>query len=695
MNKYKYNFYSLPIYHNLNINLRSSYFILWGLIIVFNFMSCNSLSVPPPSVNPTVIAEIATCTTHTTYNPTVTISGTAVFKKRGWNVTHNGSYVTKFVLGAVQTGSLPIKYAEIRVLNSQSQVVQCGTTNAIGELKALDGVSDLTISSTAGEYKVEVLARAHKLFSPAGKTGSINLQTSVKEDIYSNTVHKIYGTVSSNGFGSNLNIQLTAQANEQISSKIEGAAFNIYNNWVTVFEYLSSQTNTSNLDVSCLSEKLDIYWKEGFNPYQYAYPDADPSSLPQVSFYLKDDTTHELYINGGRLGNISSQDTDHFDDAVILHEMGHHIEAVCGRMDSPGGMHYAQYRIDPRLAWSEGWGNFFAAHIFKNNMSKLNSVISSQIPFGEWTYYNDSIGYDDVGVTTGDSLIVMRMNESGATASYDAVDPVTFPGESHTRETSISRGLFKAVNTCTTRCAGDITFDKYWTALGRTSNGIGSVNSPFRNSAKFLSKLKVANGGTFATSSTTLFRRDEALQLVDDTDYVIAGSHSWPGYAIPLLQSGTCSMVLQPRNVDKTLNKASDQRYSNHFYYFTPSQLSGTSSIKIKISSSNVTCPTEVDLIVFKEGYIYNEDCVYNSNGTCVTSSRTLSNDMASYSRGSFILESGSMTKTIDISSLTAGNYILNIRSYSSSPQSVSGSSACVYTLVNQSGSQLCPTATY
>lgn len=61
------------------------------------------------------------------------------------------------------------------------------------------------------------------------------------------------------------------------------------------------------------------------------------------------------FINGRR-----GQDSDEFDDHVIAHEYGHFLMSSFSRESSPGGDHSFGERLDPRLAWSEGWGNFFA-----------------------------------------------------------------------------------------------------------------------------------------------------------------------------------------------------------------------------------------------------------------------------------------------------------------------------------------------
>ena len=55
-------------------------------------------------------------------------------------------------------------------------------------------------------------------------------------------------------------------------------------------------------------------------------------------------------------------DDDAYDDAVVAHEVGHHFEYAHAYSDSPGGYHDGRY-TDPRLAWSEGFANAFAAAV--------------------------------------------------------------------------------------------------------------------------------------------------------------------------------------------------------------------------------------------------------------------------------------------------------------------------------------------
>lgn len=673
--------------------LTTNFFILALLLSTLVACSANSLTgdIEATPTVPSTVTETAFCATSTSYSPGVAVSGTAKFRRRGLNVQINSGVVTSATTGAVIATALPIKWAEIRVLNADGTIIQCGTTNSSGELRALNGTSPLFIPIAAGNYTIEVYARANFTFPSVGKPSSATLSTAVKEDIYSNTVYKISGTFTSSGFGGGANtpLNLIAQASEAASSKIEGGAFNMYNDWVTAFEYLTDTANTGSLDVSCLNPKLDMYWKAGFNPAAYINPSGNPNST--ISFYLRD--SNELFICGGVLGNVTSKDTDHWDDTVILHEMGHHIENVCGNMDSPGGPHSAQYRIDPRLAWSEGWGNFIGAHMVKNNTTKINPDLPAALPNGEWLHYSDTIGYIEGAPTFNGSAILIRMNSTGSTSLHDPVLPGVFPGESHVREASIARGLFKGVNTCT-NCGGGVGFDKYWTALGTTINGMGYSLNPFSSSAKFFAKVFTANGNSFTASMTTITTNDEALQRAGTASYDITAAssggsvtaNSWPGYGIKLTTNSSCNATaLQPRNLDYTYGLESDQRYTNHFYAFRKADLAGVTQIRLVPDGG--PCSADLDLVVFNLNYEYVDDC-----GSSTPCSKAAADGVNS------VTQSRNPTNTVEnvtISGLGSGYYLLNVRGFNTNPNNISNTSTCVYRLTNQSGVNLCPSTSY
>lgn len=71
------------------------------------------------------------------------------------------------------------------------------------------------------------------------------------------------------------------------------------------------------------------------------------------------------YYSSGQIFVLGAEDvdTDEYDEHVIAHEFGHFVERSFSRGDSIGGSHSTQSRLDPRVAWSEGWANAFSGMV--------------------------------------------------------------------------------------------------------------------------------------------------------------------------------------------------------------------------------------------------------------------------------------------------------------------------------------------
>ena len=74
------------------------------------------------------------------------------------------------------------------------------------------------------------------------------------------------------------------------------------------------------------------------------------------SFY--DSRQRLIYLRGKE-----NEDTDEYDQSVILHEFAHHFQSALSRDDSPGGRHTLNAPLDMRLAFSEGFANALGAMI--------------------------------------------------------------------------------------------------------------------------------------------------------------------------------------------------------------------------------------------------------------------------------------------------------------------------------------------
>jgi len=677
-------------------------YILMLSALVFASLGCGSRYSSQASEYIAQSDEIPECNQEFTYTSGVILTGSASFYKRGTElVTQSVSGARKLksmILGDPIATALPIQNAEIAVYNQDLKLVQCGLTDQTGQLKDLSGSGDLYIPNSAGTYTIRVLARSHYQYS--GPNDVLNV--SIKKDIYKNEVHAIQTQTYSNGTSAQ-SVTLKAYARQTDSMEIEGGAFNILNNVQQAFDYI--KLNTAGVDTTCLSNRINIYWKAGFNPMQYLNPNSDPATLANTSFY--DSAEDKLFISGGQLGDISLSNTDHFDDFATVHELGHYIEKHCGLYTSPGGTHAIVVRIDPRLAWSEGWANYFATQVLSDRMSYLDPTMASKLTYANessgWTFFFNSSGFSDSYQNISNGLGFMidfkRPGTDPGTyefepytgRSFDIVQPNLYPSEGHTREGAISRGLFKITNACGTNCtATPTTFEEIWKGFDQIT-GVGSpaVAVPYVSSFNVLQNMK--SRVSWISANDTILN-SEALS----SDYSVAPSTTnWPGYGRKL-GIGSCSLSIQPRTDDPALTGTnSDQRYSNHFYSLDPSTLSGLTSLSVTFTYVSGT-RVDHDLLLFKPNYFFNDDYRCTSvagDGTCsgtYVAQRTVTSDVVKYDRTSKVL-TAPYTKTLsNLNTLSANTiYMLNIRAYT--PNISIGSSTLYNYTINSNLGQLCP----
>lgn len=687
--------------------MRKHAFLLPFLILLQAFIlwSCGPRLSSRASEYLFSVPETSLCTQEFSYANGLPLTGSAKFFKRSTDI------VTEVVGGTVKIKSmvlsdpiaspLPIQNAEVAVYDRKYKLVQCGATDSTGALKDLRTTGDLIVPNTAQNYYVRVLARSNYNY---GTTDSLSV--SIKKDRYRNEVYYLETVVSSNG-STVSSADMLAYARQTDSMQIEGGAFNILNNIQQSYDYIKS--STVGIDTDCLNTKLNIYWRAGFNPMQYLSPGSDASTLANTSYYLQE--TNELYITGGQLGDVSLANTDHFDDFATIHELGHFLEKNCGQFTSPGGSHAITVRIDPRLAWSEGWANYFATQVLNSRMSYIDPTMATKLTAANenvgWTFFFNSSGFNDsfqnIMNAQGFMIDFKRPGTDPGEytfapytgLTYDKVNPLLYKGEGHTREGAISRGLYKITNNCGANCitGAVIPFANLWKSFDQIT-GIGSAYSfdytPFVGSHAFIEKLLTFGGNVDA--SNVLGK--ETLHTLA-SDFTVSGRLAWTGYG-KKLSPGGCTLSIEPRIDDPSLTGSnSDQRYSNHYYTLDLANLPGLTQISVQFSKS-AGSDVDHDLLIFKPDYSFNDDyrCTnQDASGTCTgtwVAQRTTNADVVLSDRASKSPLT-SYTKTITgINNLDSSKmYMLNIRSYTAN-KSIGSTTSYQYT-INSNLGQLCP----
>jgi hypothetical protein len=335
------------------------------------------------------------------------------------------------------TADLPIREAEVDVIDASNAVLATGVT---------DGNGDVTINvidSTVRDVRVRC-----KTIAPAASTFEVRVLQTGTSNIFA-VVSPTY-----TGHDPNTDIDFTSAPVVALPSDIAapsmlraGDPFNIYDNALDAIDFVTS------LRGSRPSQLLTIYWNVGSAIGTY-YSDAD---------------------RGIRLLGLTS-DSDGYDDAVILHEIGHYIEFTVTASDNPGGNHSLNGLYDLRLAWSEGWATFFQNMVrdWKGQGRPEIYVDTSGQPGSGHAFISYEVETPSVGVPTA------RNEVSVNAVLWDIVDGAATPdGSAGTDDDGIGLAdgdgeAWQTVSSSGFRNATSISLEDFWDAWFAEGNGMAA-----------------------------------------------------------------------------------------------------------------------------------------------------------------------------------------------------------------------------
>jgi hypothetical protein len=481
----------------------------------------------------------------------------------------------------------PIRYAEVRAISPAGALAQCAQTDATGAYS-------LTLPGDGQTYTVEIAARASNAHNTAY----------VMNNPTDNEYYKLNYTVVASG--ASAGTRLLAKA----TGDLLGGAFNILDQILNAQEYLRAKTagcNTAFADCTpfTAAPTVFVYWTKGLSPGVYAGISGG------ISYYLNGQ--RQLYILGGVNGDVDTSDMDHYDNSVIVHEYGHFIEDQFGSPNSPGGSHNGDSIIDPRLAWGEGWADFFQG-----------AVLTFTYP-GSEPLYRDTYGHDGCTQSGTRPCTGLNFNETLDPSVPTYKDKPTATGEGNFREFSVARALYAAIKLAATN------FKQIWTSINGSTSGMKVVADPFKSISRF-HQIQVNIPGNTDWST---FRTNEK-QLYTRTDF-----------ATPLTIANGCSGSPVTMNVYKSASDegsfaTSNLLVNNDFYVY--SHPGGVLTIVLSWSSVNGTTPVDLDLYLYKSGYIY------GNSASVIALDQT---------------ESSTPTGTATISAnVGAGTYMINIMAF-------------------------------
>lgn len=512
------------------------------------------------------VQEEAYCTTTGSFTgTTVTIQGHAQYHRRELTVGAG-------LAGQDPGGPFDIRYAEYQVLDSTGKVVHCGETDTNGDY-SFSIPSDNTI------YTIKVNSRSYNILNKA----------SVVNSPYEKLYYSLTTTVTATGVAPITAPTVTAAYN----GDVKGGAFNILDKILDANLFLKTHSSFT------VDHKVTAFWAKGVNPTTYIGQDPDSG----LSFYRPG--TSELYILGGIAGDVNSEDTDHFDDSIIVHEFGHFIEDNYAVADSPGGYHNGKRIMDPRLVWSEAFATFLMAEVLKSPV------------------YRDTIGNSDGFATYAINYNIETNTSTIGTPKLDT--PVANSlGEGNFREFAVCRTLVDLFDNVASGLADTdadgvtLPFSDFWDTFTGTFKDSGY----FADAGRFFELLDTAVVTDFSAILTDDDHETQASRLeygfsntatVGQPDLIAGGGDSnceWtieaedqvasnPNGRDELIDDGS-----DPSNAAGSLGpfQVSNQLKSNDFfYYYHPG---GTLTVRLEYTPTSST-KADLDLYIYKTDYTF------------------------------------------------------------------------------------------
>jgi hypothetical protein len=480
--------------------------------------------------------------------------------------------------GDSQTGRLdfastiptPVRGAVVEVLQGSSTTPLTSTTTDDA------GHYSLTFQAMSNGGSLQVIALAKTLNPPI----------QVEDNTNGNAIWAIGAPVAATG--GTVDLHATHGWNATTSTydpaQRKAAFFAILDSMTTAARAVLGAPHSDTLPAIALPE-LKVNWS----------PDNVPGSgnvdVGFIGTSHFNPATREIFILGKApvMGvSASGVDSDEFDDHVIVHEWGHFLEDAISRSDSPGGQHGAEDMLDPRLSWSEGFGDAIPAML-------LGSPL--YVDTGWSGTIQSAFGFDaETGEATDDPLTLDGQPLRGPFSEF-----------------TVMRLLYDLFDASTATEGFD-----------GVALGVGPILDAMRGPQTtadalvtlgwFVSGLR----GQPGVSDTTLNPLLDYYSVGHITNAFGAGDPDLEGIYTPvpgfLFQA---SRVLAPR----TLGESPNKRENNQYYVFTGNgaNVTVTTSVTGEVGCNRTTgagtC-LDVDVAVVRAGNLVGETVSFSGNET-------------------------------------------------------------------------------
>jgi PKD repeat protein len=293
--------------------------------------------------------------------PSVRISGRITFERVPFSVAAERG------LNYPGTFEAPAREVEVELVRaSSSEVLATTMTDSAGNY------------SLTGPGNTDVFVRAKALSRLAGTTGRpASWDLRVLNNTNGNALYVLDGAPFNTGTADQTrNLRATTGWGGDFAGVYTGvrasAPFAVLDTL-----YSAAQLVITRGDSAVQLEPLAAYWSPSNRPSDTFAPAVGNIETTQYISAVPSGPPPGIYVLGA-----ASNDTDEFDQHVVAHEFHHYLEDAVSRADSVGGTHSLDERLDPRVAFSEGFANAFSAMVLEDPVYRDSFGVAQGSDFG-------------------------------------------------------------------------------------------------------------------------------------------------------------------------------------------------------------------------------------------------------------------------------------------------------------------------
>lgn len=268
----------------------------------------------------------------------VTISGTISFESVGVDTDD-------FTLDLSDLTSLPARGVIVRAVSANGTTLASTSTNPNGQYALSVDVNT--------NVRIEAMAQLLQ-----NTPGDAQWNISVLDNTNGNAQYVLSGSLANSGTANSTRDLMAASGSNGVSAYTSTRAAGPFAILDTMF---SSLTLMESVDPDISFDPLQIFWSVNNrrinDDEEFSIPDGDLRS----SAFTFVSGIPTIFILGD-----TATDTDEYDAHVIAHEFGHFFQETISRDDSIGGAHSLSSRLDPRVSFSEGFGNALSAIVLED-----------------------------------------------------------------------------------------------------------------------------------------------------------------------------------------------------------------------------------------------------------------------------------------------------------------------------------------